>query len=276
MEKIDVRVFLICLFAFFLAIPAQLLAKASYVVAPGVIEFDLNSTKRQTKSFLIRNTGDERIRLSIQPIFFKVNSKNLNIGEPLNPETDEDFSLIPHLRLSPPIVSLVPQQRRTIRVSVRPTAKLLPGDYRTHVLIKIVSRQPMGNKVESAEQASGVNLNLDLQIETAISLVARVGNPEFKMSWECQRKDDGYISLMLSNQSQWRFKGWAAVYLPDQLGQENQLPTGDPLELLSIIAYRETKRDYLIKDPDTEGVLIFWGLDKSQLNIGKAFCEIKP
>jgi P pilus assembly chaperone PapD len=127
------NILLIFLAAFF--ITSSALSNSLFIVAPGVLHLNLKK-KRPVESFIVRNTGSERLRLRLTPIYYPINSRSMNMGTPLTKEILDDISK--NLIVAPRIVSLKPGQKRTIRVAFRKNKKFEPGDYRAHVLVKSV------------------------------------------------------------------------------------------------------------------------------------------
>ncbi len=186
------------------------IAVSSFAVAPGVLEFDLSNPK--TGSFVIRNSGDESIRLIIQPVYFAIDSSSLKAGITLNPQTkyQEDISSL--AAVSPRILVLKPTQRRTVRVSVRQPDPLLKGDYRAHLLIRTLNRKKSGRRHRKRGDAKEMTINLHIKMEAAVALYGRYGKPETKLQWKCQQDKNGRLQLLAINDSKWRYKGWVGVY----------------------------------------------------------------
>lgn len=185
----------------------SLLARNSFLVAPGRVDFDLS--RPNTQSFIITNNGDDEIRLSIAPIYFEIDSKSLAAGVPLHPETKDD--LRPFIRVSPRTLALRPGQRRDIRVSVRPPAELPLGDYRAHLLVSMKEIAMTVNQQVSTN-ANSIGMQLDIKMETGVALYGHKGERSPELSFECQRDVDNNLLLIASNPSLWRFEGWVRLF----------------------------------------------------------------
>ncbi len=257
---------LICLYS------TSVSAAASFSVAPGILKFDLIRPK--TQPFLVKNNGDERIRIIIKPIYFALGSRFFRAGEPISAEdatgdtTNDD--LTSYILLSPRVLSLKPGQRRTVRISIRPPSTLTPGDYRGHLLIRTLEGKPKTVR-QTRRTADGkeISINLKIKLETAIAVYGRVGEPEIKLEWECRQNEEGILELLAINRSAWMFKGWVGAY--DSGKGENS----DPLDVGRVISFRESKRPITLKAKPLPKLMLRWGEEKDNLDMGRTDCTLK-
>jgi len=180
-------------------------AKNSFSVAPTKVEVDLS--KPRTESFVVSNSGDDPIRVEASIIYFPVDSKDLNNGIALNPETSKLDSLEKNIIVSPRLVSLGVREQRVIRISVRPPADMKTGEYRAHILFQMLELSETQKK--SIENAAGkkVGMNLSFKLEMAASVIGLNGIPDPKIKGKCQLINNKII-LEALNPSVWRFDGW--------------------------------------------------------------------
>lgn len=78
----------------------------------------------------------------------------------------------------PPVISIPPQQRRTVRFSVRPPADLAEGEYRAMILVKNQS-QTMAAKQQESEENS-VSIGIPISLTLGLSLYGQFGKLEHK------------------------------------------------------------------------------------------------
>ncbi|MDH5560496.1 MAG: hypothetical protein OEY59_06525 [Deltaproteobacteria bacterium] len=247
-------------------VPTLIFAKSNFRVAPGVIEFDLS--KNRTQSFVITNSGDERIRLVIRPIYFEIQSKYLAAGSNLNPENPPKDDISELILVSPKVISLSPGQKRTVRIAVRMKEKLPMGDYRAHILIKSLLKKPQESSFEEKkDKKEGLSIKLELNIETAVAVYGRIGMPDTILEWDCRKNKDGDLLLRAENKSPWRYYGWLAVY------DETKEKRGKPFIFTRVISFRESERYFMIKKPYPNLLSIHWGADKDRLNDGSSSCS---
>ncbi len=233
-----------------LGITPPVKAVSSFAVAPGVLEFDLSNPK--TGSFVIRNNGDESIRLMIQPVYFAVDSKSLKAGIALHPQTkfQEDISSL--VAVSPRILVLKPSQRRTIRVSVRQPDPLFEGDYRAHLLIRTLKRKHSGRRRRNRDDAKGTTIHLNIKMETAVAVYGRYGKPKTELQWECQRDKEGRLQLIAINESKWLYKGWVGTF------KYSDLTSSSHLETQRLFSSRESSRRLKFNHSTQETIHIRW------------------
>jgi len=78
----------------------------------------------------------------------------------------------------PPVVSIPPQQRRTVRFSVRPPADLKEGEYRAMLLVKNMPQTLKTNKSDTAPDS--VSIGIPFNLTLGISLYGQLGKLEHK------------------------------------------------------------------------------------------------
>lgn len=188
-----------------LLLSMQLQAKNSFLVAPGLVEFDL--TKPTTQSFIITNDGDEPIRLTINPIYFDIGDPSLNMGKHINDETRDIEDITKSVRISPKRLSLNPGQRRDIRVSIRPDKSLTDGDYRTHILVQMLETAQV-IQTAATDDSNGVGMEIAVKMETAVAIYGKKGESIPEVEFQCTANpDSGSLMLRTVNNTDWRFDG---------------------------------------------------------------------
>lgn len=189
-------------------------AKNSFLVAPGRVSFDLN--KPSTESFIITNNGDDKIRLSIKPIYFEIHDKALNLGNHLDESTAGIEDLTPFLRVSPRTLSLAPGQKRNIRISLRPPKDLGDGDYRTHLLVSMLETSQV-IKTEKSDNPDALGMELSIKMETGVAVFGKKGTPAPVLEVGCEKDaEQGTVTLAVTNRTAWRFDGSVKLFAADQ------------------------------------------------------------
>ncbi|WP_181358848.1 fimbrial biogenesis chaperone [Pseudothauera lacus] len=81
----------------------------------------------------------------------------------------------PHLRVTPRQITVEPNSNQTVRVSFRPDGELPPGEYRSHLLFRVVPEvsEPISRQEISGGEGSGVTLQLDMQLSISVPVVVR-------------------------------------------------------------------------------------------------------
>ena len=197
-----------------LLLPSGLIAKNGFLVAPTSAEVSLK--KPVTLSFIVTNTGDNKIRLNISPIYFEIGSKFMPPLAALDPKTSKDDSLVPFIKVSPKVVSLKPTEQRTVRVSIRPSKELKAkeGEYRAHVLFAMLDiAETLGKKKKPGEK--GVGMQLNFKNETGVVIYGSVGKGTPKLIPACSISKNGKLKVKIKNKGLWRFDGWLRIADPE-------------------------------------------------------------
>ena len=186
-----------------LLLPDMAVAKNAFLVAPGRLQIDVEELK--TQSFIVTNTGENQIRLDIKPIYLPIDDSTLNAGEHLSDTVSVREDISSKVRVSPRRLSLLPGQRRDVRVQIRPLENPQPGDYRAHILVKM--NEASFTSTEGSEGSDGMSMKLDVNLETAVAVYGRKGDPVEDLNASCDLGPQGQAKVELKNASNWRFEG---------------------------------------------------------------------
>lgn len=226
---------------------ASTFAGSGFLVAPERAMFDFN--KVETKKFILTNTSNEPIRLSVKPEFIPIDSKFINIGKHVESYTAND-DLTSYVRVAPRVVSLNPGERRDIRVQIRPNKSLENGDYRTHLLVENIA-----TATEKAEVASSENIqmNISMRMQTAIALYARRGDYSSDLSFEC-KNIKGKQHVMAINASPYMFEGKFSIDSSDprpalMMRESERAFTFDKPFSTLVFTNNETSQDFKVNCP---------------------------
>jgi hypothetical protein len=268
MEYLKVRNFLTLLvFALVLGFVRTALAKNNFAVAPTRVFIDLSKPK--TESFILLNNGDETIRIETTPIYFPVDSKEMNNGKAINPKTAVNDDLSSYIRVSPRLISIQPGEQRAVRISVRPPEGLKEGEYRAHILFHMVEVAQTINQKLNAQNKS-IGMQLSFKLETAVSVIGKIGNGPPKINSDCSINKNVKMTIEVANTAPWRFDGWLRIY------KKNNEDT--PLQNEKLFLLRESSRqltyswDFL---KETNEVVLKWFNNDETNEILKTECILK-
>jgi len=241
-------------------------AKNSFLVAPGRVDFDLS--RPVTQSFIINNNGDNKIRLSIEPVYFAIDSRSLAAGEPLDKVNPGKDDLRPYIRVSPRTLSLNPGQRRDIRISVRAPQTMEEGDYRAHLLVRMLEVAKTEDVV--AAGGSDISMKIDIKLETAVAIYGYLGQRQADLSVICSRDQQGDLMLDIANPTRWRFEGWFNVY-PASTAAANE-----PVARKHVNSLRESRRQVAMgwRPEVGETVDVIWVDARSGNVSGQIQCQV--
>jgi len=241
---------------------SSLYGAARFNVSPGLIEFEL--AKVQTQSFMVSNTGSERVRLIFRPVYFEIDSRFLAAGHPIDSDKQVPDSLAPMLMISPKVLSLKPGQKRVVRTSLKPNQWGKDGDYRAHILIQTLGTKAAKNPAQSGQEK--VQIKLTMALETAVAVYARKGKANTELSWSCQVNPQGLLELKVTNPSPWRYSGWLG--LTDPKGVAKPIVT-------RLVSFRESKKVFLLNPPFPEKLEIRWAHNEDLEGGAQSHCRIQ-
>ena len=179
------------------------IAKNSFLVAPGRVQFDLEKT--ESKTFIITNTGDSKIRLEMSPEYIPIGKDGLNVGIHNMVGVAETENISKLVRISPQKLSLSPGERRDIRVQVRANPGAIDGDYRSHILVRMLENATTED-ISGNESENGMNMKLNIKMEAAVALYARKGEKKSDLKISCEQKENEY-QVSLDNKSNFKESG---------------------------------------------------------------------
>ncbi len=128
----------------------------------------------RSATFTLRNTSDgsRTFRLSWE------DKKSDSFGGLQKVSDDDNWpSLDGMVRFSPRQITVGPGENQTVRLSFRPPSDLTKGEYRSHLLLKIVSEESEPTSVVNMEHpdVEGASIQLFMQTSFSIPVVARYG-----------------------------------------------------------------------------------------------------
>ncbi|MDF1760324.1 MAG: hypothetical protein P1U40_07275 [Coxiellaceae bacterium] len=240
------------------------IAQRSFLVAPTHVNIDL--THRKIQTFIVSNTGDDRVHIKIKPIFMPVASRSLQLGKALFPQKEKSYDLSSYIIVSPRALSLSPGEEREVRMSISPPHNLPSGAYRSHLLFHMIH----ANKRPIAATGSGskktIKFNLNMMMEMAISIYGTKGSGDAKLAFQCRRLKDGNLNIAATNASPWRFEGTLNV---SPLAQHK---TDVPVDLVLL---RDSKRELQTKiHASAKQYILHWKADPPYQGAGKTVCNL--
>lgn len=219
------------------------LAKNSFLVAPGIVDFDLK--KPTTQSFIITNDGDEPIRLNIKPVYFPIDDPTLGLGRHILAETREAEDITQFIRVSPKRLSLQPGQRRDIRVSIRVDKERPPGSYRSHLLVQMLETAQV-IKTSTGDGVDDVGMEIKVKMETAVAIYGTMGEGNAELAFTCEQDNNtGKIKLNVTNNTSWRYDGSVNI--------KNSVAPISTIFEQRLISLRGSENSFLLNSPYSKG-----------------------
>jgi len=182
---------------------SQVFASNSFLVAPGKIMF--NPKNKETKTLIVTNTGDESIRLELDIEYLGID--RLKMGKYLKDGVEDSDDISKNIRVSPKRLNLKPGQRRDVRVQLGPIKNVREGDYRAHLVVKMLENAET-QKIDSL--STEMSMKLNIKMETAVALYAREGVYSNDMKISCLDNNKEF-ALKLDNNSEYKFDGYIKI-----------------------------------------------------------------
>ncbi|USG59749.1 hypothetical protein NBZ79_11230 [Sneathiella marina] len=166
----------------FLLVPAAqpVFAASGLMVAPTLVELD---TRNSSESILLINGDDEThsYRLSLQNFRMNENGKLEKVPEEgAGQEVFQDQFATKMLRFSPRQITLEPGEVQTVRVAFRRPVNLPAGEYRSHLLFRMLPNPQAPPSLRPGEPGKDDEASLGINISAiyglSIPVFARVGD----------------------------------------------------------------------------------------------------
>lgn len=209
------------------------LADDSFLVAPTHVTLDLAHPVTQT--FIVTNTGDDRIHLKVKPLFLHIGDSGFKLGHSLGRHKENAGNLARYMLVSPRALSLMPGEKRVVRLSVVPPAHLKEGHYRGHLLFHMLNIAHTIDENGGDKTKGRLSMHINLLMESAIAVTGVKGTPVYKPSFSCARGKGGALAVTVHNPSVWRIKGALDVM---------QLSTHKKAQVDDLLVLRESTRAF--------------------------------
>lgn len=159
-------------------IPLQ--AQADVLVSPLRVLMDKNNT---TATVTLRNPSDGPRTYRLEWLEQKVNSEGGYIQYEEG-EKVEHATASPFLRISPRQITVAPKSNQKVRVLFRPRPDMPNGEYRSHLLFKVVPELSEPMSTTESSPGKGINFRLSMQLSISIPVIVRhnVSPPQVKLS----------------------------------------------------------------------------------------------
>ena len=126
----------------------------------------------ETTNFILRNPSDGPRTYRLEWIEQKQTPQGVG-ARYAEGETPTHPQASPHLRFTPRQVTVEPNSNQTVRINFRPDGDLAPGEYRSHLLFRVIPEvsEPVSRSTVGAGE--GIQLTLDMQLSIAVPVVVR-------------------------------------------------------------------------------------------------------
>lgn len=155
----------------------QAYAASQLMVAPTRIVFD---DKSRTSQVTVINSGDASGTYRIKVVNKRM-TEDGQIEDVESPNPDELFA-DKMIRFSPRQVVLEPGKSQVVRLSLRKPAKLMDGEYRSHLLFQAIPENA-GTDIQSAVKQEGISVKLTAIVSVSIPVIVRHGETKASVAF---------------------------------------------------------------------------------------------
>ena len=148
--------------------------QADMLVSPLRVHLDKDN---QTAAVVLRNPSDGSRTYRLEWIEQRM-SKDGVYSKYKEGETIRHSPASPYLRLSPRQITVPPGGNQRVRIHYRPAADMAAGEYRSHLLFRVVGDLSEPYSVSKIDGGKGMSLVLNMQLSVAIPVVVRHLNDE--------------------------------------------------------------------------------------------------
>lgn len=155
--------------AFLINLLVSFVSHAEMLISPLRLMLDENN---KSATLTIRNTGDGTRSYRLGWLEQQMNEAGTY--EAIPSDQLADFPIASkHLRFSPRQISVGPGENQTVRVSYRPPANIEVGEYRSHLLLKILPDSAPSGSFEVGGGEEGISMQLNMLMSFAVPVVVR-------------------------------------------------------------------------------------------------------
>ncbi len=143
--------------------------RADMLVSPLRVHLDKD---HQTASVILRNPSDGSRTYRLEWIEQRMSEDGV-YSQYKEGETVLHAPASSYLRLSPRQITVPPRGNQRVRIHYRPGADMAPGEYRSHLLFRVVGKLSEPHSVSKIDGGDGMTLMLNMQLSVAIPVVVR-------------------------------------------------------------------------------------------------------
>jgi len=150
-------------------LPVKIFAQGNLLINPIRVIFDGN---KHIEELNLANTGKDTAIYQIS--FMQLRMKpDGNFEEITNPDSGQHFA-DPYLRFFPRKVKLGPNEAQVIKMQLSKTAGLAPGEYRSHLYFRAISRSIA--KGDEEETTKSISVRITPVYGISIPIIIRIGD----------------------------------------------------------------------------------------------------
>jgi hypothetical protein len=168
------------------------MAQGNLLITPKRVVFN---QKQRSQEINLANIGIDTARYVVSFIQIRMNDNGFE--QITKPDPGQNFA-DEFLRIFPRSVTLAPNEAQLVKIQVRPSEKLLPGEYRSHLYFRAVPKETVLGERPSATDTSSFSVRLTPVFGISIPIIIRVGESTAEVTLSNSKLEiaDGNIPVL--------------------------------------------------------------------------------
>ncbi|MFZ4522396.1 MAG: hypothetical protein ACOYNC_11865 [Bacteroidales bacterium] len=163
-------------FAFFS--PGEVDAQGNLLILPRRVVFE---GSKKSQELTLANTGSDSAKYVVSIVQMRM--KEDGSFEQITVPDSGQFFADKYFRFFPRTVTLPPNQSQVVKMQLTKTAKLAPGEYRSHIYFRAIRKDvPLGEEAEAQRDSNAVSVRLTPVFGITIPAIIRVGECSVKVN----------------------------------------------------------------------------------------------
>lgn len=152
-------------------------AQGNLLVTPKRVVFE---GAKRSEELNLANTGKDSATYDIS--FIQIRMKEDGSMENITAPDSTQLFADKYLRFFPRTVTLAPNEAQTVKVQLRKTEEMVPGEYRSHLYFRAVSREKPLGEVNNKTDSGGLSVRLIPIFGISMPVIIRVGESNTQVS----------------------------------------------------------------------------------------------
>ncbi len=156
----------------------EVMAQGNLLIMPRRVVFE---GSKKSQDLTLANTGGDTARYVVSIVQMRMNEDG-SFLQITTPDSGQMFA-DKYLRFFPRTVTLPPNQTQVVKMQVNKSAKMAPGEYRSHVYFKSIPKEvPLGQEGLKKDSAAAVSVRMTPIFGITIPAIIRVGECSGKVA----------------------------------------------------------------------------------------------
>jgi P pilus assembly chaperone PapD len=166
------------LFLLFMMASAEMLhAQGNLLITPRRVVFEGNKSSQEIN---LANTGQDSATYSVSFVQYRMNETG-SFEQIEEPDPGQNFA-DKMIRYFPRSVTLAPGEAQMVRMQLRRSGNMEPGEYRSHMYFRAIPKESALGMEDQLEDTTAIGIRLTPIFGITIPVIVRTGDPEATVS----------------------------------------------------------------------------------------------